>query len=175
MAFGLYDATVPLFRQVLASQGRVLEKAEAHCAEKGVAPDTLLQARLHDDMWPFAQQVTSTVSHSIGALRGILGGEYKMDLMHAPADSFAAVKALNASARAELETFTPKDIDARLGKDVFLKFGERRMDFIVEDFLQSFSLPNFYFHATTAYGILRNRGVPVGKGDFLGGIRLKPQ
>lgn len=173
MAFGLYDATVPLYRQVLTGQGGLLKKADAYCAEKGAAPATLLQARLHDDMWPFAQQIKATIGHSVRALRAVTTGEYSID-MSPPADTFAALIAQNAAALADLESFTPGDINARAGKDVFLKFGERRMDFVVEDFLQSFALPNFYFHASTAYGILRNKGVPLGKGDFLGGVRMKP-
>lgn len=172
MGFGLYDATVPLFRQVLSSVGRKLDKVEAHCAEKGVDPQTLLQARLYDDMWPFNMQVKATVMHSVGALRGVVGGEFKFD-MTPPADTFAGLKAQNAAAQAELETFTPGDINARLGKDVFFQFGERRMDFVVEDFLQSFALPNFYFHATTAYDILRTNGVPLGKRDFMGRMKMK--
>ncbi len=174
MAFDLHDATIPLYRQVLSAMGKMLEKAETHCAQSGIPPETLLQARLYDDMWPFNQQMNATVSHSIRALDSVVKtGVFTPD-PSAPAETFVGLKAQNASARAQLESFTSKEINSRIGDDVVFQFGERRMVFTAEGFLQSFSLSNFYFHASMAYAILRHNGVPVGKRDFLGALRLKP-
>ena len=74
---------------------------------------------------------------------------------------------------AELRLIDPAELDGLVGRDMRFEFGTRRMDFTAEDFLLSFSLPNFYFHATTAYDVLRNQGLPLGKMDFIGAVRLK--
>jgi hypothetical protein len=78
-----------------------------------------------------------------------------------------------ADARAELEGLDRGEIDALVGKDMAFGLGERKLPFVAEDFVLSFSLPNLYFHATTAYDILRNKGVPLGKRDFMGALRIK--
>ena len=76
-------------------------------------------------------------------------------------------------ARDELAALTPGDVDALVGRDVIFKLGERALPFTAEGFLMSFSLPNFFFHATTAYDILRHKGVPLGKRDFMGRLKMK--
>lgn len=174
MSIGLYQATAPTFKQVLNSLANVLAKAEAHCAEAGVSPDTLIQARLIDDMHPLPFQFKMTILHSVGALKGVMAGAVKFDMTPPPA-TFAELKAQNAEARAEIEAITPGDLNACVGRDVTFGIGERTMTFLAEDYVFSFAQPNFFFHASTAYGILRNRGVKLGKGDFLGQIRIKPQ
>ena len=78
-----------------------------------------------------------------------------------------------AGTREALQALTREEVDGLAGKDVAFQFGERKMPFTAETFVMSFSLPNFYFHATTAYDILRNKGVPLGKRDFMGQMRMK--
>jgi hypothetical protein len=172
MAFTLYSATVPTFQQILGSVAGLLDKAEAHCREKGIADDEIIQARLAPDMFPFAYQVKSSVSHSVGAIEGAKAGVYSPSMDPPPA-TFAALKETVHGALATLGTITPAEIDALIGRDARFEFRDNKLPFVAEDFLLSFSLPNFYFHATTAYDILRWKGVAIGKRDFVGRVRLK--
>ncbi len=172
MTFSLYSATVPSYRQILGSVAGLLRTAQTFCAEKGLGPEDLIQARLAPDMLPFSFQVKQTISHSWGAIEGIRRGMFSPDTSPPP-DSFAALgqqvdAALDALARVE-----PAEIDGFLGRDMLFVFGERRLPFTAEDYLLSFAQPNFYFHATTAYDILRWKGVPLGKRDYIGKLRLK--
>jgi hypothetical protein len=174
MTLSLYAATVPTFLQILPSMGTLVDKAEAWCREQGVPEADLLQAQLADDMWPFANQVRAAWLHSAGAIKGVCKGETVPDFSDPPAD-FATLRARIDEAVASLKAVKPETIDALVGKDTCFRIGERRMDFLVEDYLLTFALPNFFFHATTAYAILRSRGLDVGKRDFLGGLKLKVQ
>ena len=173
MAFSLYTAVVPTYLQILESLSAWLDKAEAFCAEKKLAPEQILEARLADDMHPFAYQVKSAAVHSLGAIEGVRRGVFSPD-MTKPPESFAALKTRVTAARADLEAVAPGEVDGFVGRDMRFSFGEKHIDFRAEDFLLSFSQPNFYFHAATAYDILRWKGVPVGKRDFLGRMRHLP-
>jgi hypothetical protein len=172
MAFSLYAATVPSYRQILEAVSGLLGKAEAFCTEKGLAPHDIIQARLVEDMLPFAYQVKSTAVHSLGAIEGVRKGVFSPD-MTPPPESFAALKARIAETLAALEAIEAAEVDAFVGRDMRFAFGDRQIDYTAENFLLSFSQPNFYFHATTAYDILRWKGVPIGKRDFMGRTRAK--
>jgi hypothetical protein len=172
MAFSLYTATIPAYQQVLGSLARLLEKAEAHCTSKAIAPAEIIQSRLAEDMLPFSYQVKAATVHSLGAIEGVRKGLFSPD-MTPPPDSFPALKACVAEALAALTAVKPEEVESFVGRDMRFAFGERHIDFIAEDFLLSFSQPNFYFHATTAYGLLRSKGVQIGKLDFLGRLRIK--
>jgi len=172
MTFSLYTATVPSYLQILNAVAGLLGKGEAHCSDKGVAPDDILQARFAEDMLPFAYQVKSTAVHSLGAINGVRSGVFSPDTTPPPKD-FAALKQRIAETLAALEAINPAEIDAFIGRDMRFAFGDRHIDFTAENFLLSFSQPNFYFHATTAYDILRWQGVPLGKRDFVGRTRAK--
>jgi len=172
MAFSLYAATVPSYRQILGAVSGLLGTAEAFSTEKGIAPDDIIQARLAEDMLPFAYQVKSTAVHSLGAIEGVRRGVFSPDVTRPP-DNFAALKARIAATLAALETIEASEVDAFVGRDMRFTFGERHVDFTAENFLLSFSQPNFYFHATTTYAILRWKGIPLGKRDFTGKLRLK--
>lgn len=170
MSFSLYSAVVPTYLQILDSVSGLLERAESFCSEKGMAPEQIIEARLAEDMHPFAYQVKSTAVHSLGAIEGVRRGVFSPDTTKPP-ESFAALKTRVAEARAGLQAIVPGEVDGFLGRDMRFSFGERHIDFRAEEFLLSFSQPNFYFHAATAYGILRWKGVQVGKRDFLGRTR----
>jgi hypothetical protein len=172
MAFSLYAATIPSYRQILDAVSGLLHTAEGFCAEKGIAPREIIQARLAEDMQPFAYQVKSTAVHSIGAIEGVRRGVFSPDVT-LPPESFAALKTRIAESLAALETIEAAEVDAFVGRDMRFVFGERHLDFTAENFLLSFSQPNFYFHAATTYDILRWKGVPIGKRDFLGKTRRK--
>jgi hypothetical protein len=170
--FSLYRATVPAYQQILGAVTGLLETAESFCAEKKIAPEELIHARLAPDMLPFAYQVKSTAVHSLGALEGVRKGVFSPDMTKPPED-FATLKSRIVDTRKALDAISPAEVDGWLGRDMAFVFGDRRMDFVAEDFLLSFSQPNFYFHASTAYDILRWKGLPIGKRDFTGALRMK--
>lgn len=172
MTLSLYAATVPSFRQILQAVIGLLDKAQAFCAEKGLAPEDIILARLAEDMLPFAYQVNSTAVHSLGAIEGVRRGVFSPD-MTPPPETFATLKTRIADTIATLEAIDAAEIDAFVGREMCFAFGDRRLEFTAENFLLSFSLPNFYFHATTTYDILRWKGVPIGKRDFTGRLRIK--
>jgi hypothetical protein len=172
MAFSLYAATVPSYRQILESVSGLLVRAETFCAEKGIPPPDIIQARLAEDMLPFAYQVKSMGVHSLGAIEGVRRGVFSPDTAPPP-ENFGTLKARIAATLAALEAIEPAEVDAFVGRDMRFAFGDRHIDYTAENFLLSFSQPNFYFHATTTYDILRWKGVPLGKRDFLGKTRKK--
>jgi uncharacterized protein len=172
VSFSLYAATIPSYRQILGAVADLLGKAEAFCAEKGVAPREIIEARLAPDMLPFAYQVKSTAVHSLGAIEGVRRGVFSPDTT-TPPDSFAALAARIAQAIGVLEAIEPAEVDGFVGRDMRFSFGERHIDFTAENFLLSFSQPNFYFHAATTYDILRWKGLAIGKRDFMGRTRRK--
>ena len=172
MAFSLYAATVPSYQQILEAVSSLLGKAEAFCTEEGIAPHDIIQGRLAEDMLPFAYQVKSTAVHSLGAIEGVRRGVFSPDTT-SPPETFAALKARIAATLAALEAIEEAEVDAFVGRDMRFAFGDRHIDFTAENFLLSFSQPNFYFHATTTYDILRWKGIPLGKRDFMGKPRTK--
>jgi hypothetical protein len=172
MAFSLYAATIPSYQQILGAVSGLLATAEAFCAEKGIAHEQIIQARLAEDMQPFAYQVKSTAVHSLGAIEGVRRGVFSPD-MTTPPETFTALKARIADTLAALEVIQPAEVDAFVGRDMRFASGDRRLDFTAENFLLSFSQPNFYFHATTTYDILRWKGVRIGKRNFVGKLRLR--
>jgi hypothetical protein len=172
MAFSLYDATVPNYLQILGAVNGFLEKSLKHFRDKGIDPAEAVETRLAPDMLPFRFQIVSVVQHSRGAMEAAKTGVFvppsgKPDL------DYAALQALVTEAHNELSVLTPETVNALIGRDVTFKLGDRALPFTTEGFLMSFSLPNFFFHATTAYDILRHKGAPLGKRDFMGRLKLK--
>jgi hypothetical protein len=172
MALSLYDASVANYLQILGSVGGFLDKGLAHFREKGIDPETIVGARLAPDMHPLRFQIVSAVQHSRGAIEGVRDGLFTPPSSKTPYD-FAGLQGLVAQAREALSAWTPEAVNAFGGKDVIFALGDRKLPFTAEGFLMSFSLPNFYFHATTAYDILRTNGVPLGKRDFIGRLNMK--
>jgi hypothetical protein len=170
----LYDAFVPGCLQILGSMSGLLKKAEIYCAEQSMLPEALLGAKLAPDMFDFAYQVKSCAVHSIGAIEGVRKGNFSPDKTPAP-DRFAGLHAKIAEAASGLEALSVGDLEALSEQAMCFTIGDKvRWEFAGKDFLMSFSQPNFYFHATTAYAILRMRGVAVGKTDYLGAVRKMP-
>jgi uncharacterized protein len=172
MAFSLHAATIPSYVQILGAVAALVDKAEAFCADKEIPPEELIQARLADDMQPFAYQIKSTAVHSLGAIEGVRRGVFSPDTT-TPPQTFPALKARVTETITALEAIPAAEVDAFVGRYMRFAFGERHIDYTAENFLLSFSQPNFYFHAATTYDILRWKGVPLGKRDFLGATRRK--
>jgi len=170
MAVTLYDLSVGCFLQTLGGVEGFLAKSADHFKEKGVDPNEIIETRLFADMLPFRFQVVAVAHHSAGALDGVKAGAFAPP---APSTAdFAGLQKLVADARASREKLTPAEVNADEGKDVLFSVRDMKMPFKAEGFLQTFSLPNFHFHATTAYDILRSKGVPLGKRDYLGRMKL---
>lgn len=172
MTFSLYDAVIPSKIQILGSVRNLLTSAEKYCAEKGLDAKEIIDARLAEDMLPFSYQVKSAAEHSLGAIEGVRKGSYSPDRGPFP-DNFADLFAKVDKASEALRAIDPAEINGFVGQDMTFVFGEHSLDFTAESFLLTFSQPNFYFHATTAYDILRWKGVPLGKRDFMGALRTK--
>jgi uncharacterized protein len=172
MAFSLYDATVANYLQLLGAVGGFLEKSLAHFQEKGIETAEIVEAAFAPDMLPFRFQIVSVAHHSRGAIEAAESGVF-LPSADRPGLDYAALQALVTEARNELSARTPEAVNALVGGDVTFKVGDRAVPFTTEGFLMSFSLPNFFFHATTAYDILRHKGAPLGKRDFIGKMKLK--
>jgi hypothetical protein len=174
MHFSLYEATVPGYLQSLRATIAWLEKAEAFAKEAGHDEADMMAAKLAEDMFPFNRQVRACAMHSQGALEGAFKGVFSPDLSPHP-ESFAGLRERLEEAVAYLEGLAKPDVDALLGKEMRFEFRDTRWPFAAEDFLLSFSQPNFYFHTTTAYAILRHQGMQIGKMDYIGRIRMLEQ
>jgi uncharacterized protein len=166
MAISMYQASVPAFLQMLNSLSAILGKAEAYAAERKIDPAVLLGYRLAPDMFPLARQVQIATDHAKGCsarLAGVDVPKYADD-----ETSFGALRERIARTIEFVEDFRPEDIDGSEERDIALTAGTRELRFKGQQYLVNFALPNFYFHVTTAYDILRHCGVPIGKRDFLG-------
>ena len=170
MTFSLYAATIPSYQQILGAVSGLLTAAEYFCAEKGISHEEIIEARLAGDMQPFGYQVKSTAVHSLGAIEGVRRGTFSPDTTKPPA-SFAALKTRIADTLAGLAVIQPSEVDAFVGREMRFVAGDRQLAFTAENFLLSFSQPNFYFHAATTYDILRWKGVQIGKRNFTGKLR----
>ena len=172
MPLSLYDATIPSYRQIIAATAALVAKAAAHCAGRGEPDSALIDARLAPDMLPFGYQVKAVAEHARGAIEGVRAGVYSPSLAAWPTD-FAGLTALLGEADAFLAALDPAEVEGFIGQDMRFEFRDRKMPYTAENFLLSFAQPNFYFHAATAYDILRAQGLKIGKGDFIGMPRLK--
>jgi hypothetical protein len=171
MAISLYEASVASYLQTLDAVSNYLDKALAHFREQNIDPAEIVETRLFADMHPFRFQVQSIAYHSLGAIESIRVGTFQPP-GERPKQDYAGLQALVVETRDALKKLTPEEVDSLEGKDLIFK-GSSVRTFTAEGFLLSFSLPNFYFHAATAYDILRMKGVPVGKRDFIGALRVK--
>lgn len=172
MAISFYDASVLSYLQTLGAVSGFMDKGLAHCKEKGIDPEEIVATRLYPDMLPFRFQIQAVAHHSLNAIEGMKSGRFGPQ-GEQPAHDYAALQALIVKTRESLQAMKPEEIDGLAGRDVTFEVRDFKLAFTAESFLLSFSLPNFYFHATTAYDILRSKGVPVGKMDFIGALRLK--
>lgn len=173
MAISLYTATVPGFIQTLTAVSGLIAKAKAHVAENGLPDEALTGLRLAPDMLPLANQFRFCWQAPLCALEVVRTGQTNPDFSDPPTD-FVTIATRTAATLETLRAATEAEFEAAQGKDAAFVINEqRRLEFTTEDYLLSFVLPNFYFHATTAYDILRHQGFAIGKSDFLGAIRKK--
>jgi hypothetical protein len=168
MSLSMYQASIPAFVQMLNSLSAILDKAEAHAQKRKIEPDVLLTYRLAPDMLPFVRQIQIAADLAKGAAARLAGVEVPK---HDDTEkTFADLKARLAKTVAFVQSFKPSEIDGSEDRDIKLTLGEHTMSFRGQPYLVHFVMPNFYFHCTTAYDILRHCGVELGKRDFIGTI-----
>ncbi len=167
MSLSMYSASAPVFRRMLGSLADVLEKAEAHCLERKIDPAALLQARLFPDMFPLIKQVQVATDFAKGASARLAGID--VPRYEDTEQSFAELQQRITKTLGFIDSLPQQAFAAAGERPVTHGAGERARHFDSgDDYLLGFVLPNFYFHVTTAYAILRHNGVPIGKRDFLG-------
>ena len=171
MAISLYDISVSNYLQALGAISGVLKKGAEFAKEKNLDLAEIVQTRLRPDMKPFQFQVISVFHHSWGAITGIREGVFSPP-PSMPELDYAGLQGLVDKAARELQRVSREEIDGIEGNAMKFKAGDFEIPFTAENFILSFSLPNFYFHAATTYDILRMAGVPLGKMDVLGKMRV---
>ena len=171
MSISFYDASVGAYLQVLDSVANIMDKGAGFAAEGNIALEDIVTSRLRDDMMPFHFQIESVAHHSWGAIQGMQNGRFTPPNFAQDKD-YAGLQGLISSAREGLRGLSEDDVNALADGNLIFALGERDLPFTNENFLLTFSLPNFYFHATTTYDILRMLGVGLGKMDFLGNMRI---
>lgn len=172
MSTPLYDLSVPVFVRGLTNLAALLAKAEAHAASEGKPAQAYLDARLYPDM----AALPSQVQRASDAARFLVArlGQLDNPPMEDKEASFAELQDRIAATIAYLETVPRDAIDGREEADIEIKTPRATMAFKGLSYLLDFALPNFFFHVTIAYALLRHQGVPVGKMDFLGPITRTP-
>ena len=166
------SASIPVFEIGLNALSVILDKAEAHAEAKKIDPTVLLNARLFPDMFPLTRQVQIACDQAKNGAARLAGLEPPKHEDNEK--TFAELKARIAKALAYVKTLDAKAIDVATDRQVTFPLGPNNKGHMKgADFLNHFVLPNFYFHLTAAYAILRHNGVDVGKQDFLGAIPIK--
>ncbi|MDC0709371.1 DUF1993 domain-containing protein [Stigmatella sp. ncwal1] len=168
MSLSMYQASVPVFIRMLGQLSVILDKAAAYAEAKKINPSVLVQARLAPDMLPLSFQIQTATDTAKGCAARLAGIETPS--FADTEASFPELKARIAKTVTFLQSVSAAQIDGSEERNIVLKMGSREARFLGQPYLLSFVLPNFYFHLTTAYAILRHNGVDIGKQDFLGNI-----
>lgn len=168
MSLSIHQATVPAVQQILASLSVLIDKAAAHCEARKVDPATLIGYRLTPDMFAFGRQIQIATDQAKGICARLAGAE--IPAYPDVETSFDELKARLAKASDFIGSLPAAQFDGAETRTIVMKFGGHEVNFTGANYLFGFGLPNFYFHATTAYDILRHAGVPIGKRDFLGAV-----
>ena len=166
MTLSMYQASVPLFTRMLTNLAAILTKAEAHAAARKIEPVVLLGSRLFPDMLPLTRQVQLAADFAKNTTARLAGVE--IPKFSDEETSLPELQQRIARTLDYVKGFKASQIDGSEGREIALPIGGDTWTFKGQDFLLHFGLPNFYFHVTTAYDILRHSGVEIGKRDFLG-------
>ena len=167
MSLSMYQASVPVYLQYLNATSGVLDKGAAFAEARKLDPATLLQARLYPDMHPLVKQVqifTDQATRGTARLAGLEPPPFPDT-----ETSFAELKARIEKAAQFVQSVKPAQIDGSEEREIVMKTPRGDIHFKGQQYLLGFSLPNFFFHATTTYAVLRHVGVEIGKMDFMGG------
>ncbi|MET0540803.1 MAG: DUF1993 domain-containing protein [Variovorax sp.] len=166
MSLTIYDASVTVFLHNLKQLSHLLDKGEAHAKEKGIDPATLVNAKLAEDMRPLSFQIQSASDASKLAVVRLTGT--KAPSFPDTETTFAELQKRIADTREYLQSVPREAFVGSEDRKFMMKVGPGEMEFTGQPYLLHFALPNFFFHVTTAYDILRHNGVQIGKRDYLG-------
>jgi hypothetical protein len=164
----MYDHSIPVFAKMLGSLGAILDKGAKHCAAAKIDPNALLNFRLFPDMFPLTRQVQVAADQAKGCAARLAGVE--VPKYEDTEKTFDELQARIAKTIAFINGIKPEQLANSAGRDVTLPLRGTPITFKGEWYLKHFVMPNFYFHITTAYNILRHNGVALGKGDFIGAL-----
>ena len=167
MTSPMYTHSVPVFKQLLTALKALLVQADAHAAAKSIEPDALLQARLYPDMFPLVRQVQIAADFSRGISARLAGIE--VPVYEGKEKSFADLDALLARTLEFLDSVNSAQFDGSETKEIVLRPGtpkEKKLS--GQAYLANYGLPQFFFHVTTAYNLLRHNGLSIGKSDYMG-------
>ena len=162
----MYDNVIPVMRHGLTAMSAIVTKAEANCEARKIDPSVMLSQRLAPDMFTLTRQIQIATDHARRAPARLCDKE-------APSapdveTTFAELQARIAATITYLDSFAQADFDGAATREITLTFPSREVKFLGLQYLTLYALPNFYFHLTTAYNILRHNGVEIGKRDFIG-------
>ena len=167
MTISLYAASVPVFKQMLNALSDVLNKAQAHAEARNIDANALLQARLYPDMFPLVRQVQIAVDFAKGVSARL--AEVELPKYDDSETTFAELQALIAKVLAFIEQIPAQQIDGKEGIEIVTRPGTpKEKRFSGQSYLLTYGLPQFFFHVTTTYAILRHNGVEIGKRDYMG-------
>jgi hypothetical protein len=163
----MYASSIPVFNQMLGGLDAILAKAEAHATEKNIEPTALTRARLFPDMFPLSKQVQIACDFARGVSARLAGAEVPK---YADEElTFAELRDLIARTLGFIDSFTPSQFEGSAQREIVIRQGtpkERR--FTGQAYLLSYGLPQFFFHVTTTYALLRHNGIDIGKRDYMG-------
>ena len=168
MQISMYQASVPVFVRMLDNLARILELAVQYAEEKKIDPSVLINARLAPDMYPLSRQVQIATDMAKGCAARLAGLE--VPVYEDNEATFPELLARIAKTVAFVQSVSAAKIDGSEERQVALKLRNQEVSFLGQPYLVHFVLPNFYFHITTAYAILRHNGLAIGKKDFIGGL-----
>jgi hypothetical protein len=166
MSLTMYQASIPVFVRMLGNLSNILDKAATHAETKKIDPAIFVNGRLTPDMFPLSRQVqiaTDVVKGCAARLAGVDVPSYEDNEA-----TFTELQARIAKTKAFIETVNPVQVEGSEERAITLKFGNKELHFLGQAYLLDFVLPNFYFHVTTTYAILRHYGLEVGKTDYTG-------
>ncbi|MGH8284092.1 MAG: DUF1993 domain-containing protein [Gammaproteobacteria bacterium] len=166
MSLSMYQASVPVFIRMLGNLSAILKKAEAHAQTKKIDPSVFTGARLYPDMFPLVRQVQIATDQAKGCAARLTGVEPPK--FEDNEQTFAELYARLDKTIAYLKSVKPAQIDGSEERRIELKVRDKTLQLKGQDYLLERVYPNFFFHVTTAYAILRHNGVEIGKGDYLG-------
>jgi len=167
MTSSMYTNSVPVFKQLLTALKAILAQAEAHAAANSIEPDALLQARLYPNMFPLVKQVQIAADFARGISARLAGVE--VPVYEGKEESFADLDGLLAQTLKFIDGVDASQFEGSETKEIVLRPGTPKEKKLVgQSYLANYGLPQFLFHVTTTYAILRHNGLPVGKRDFMG-------
>lgn len=164
----MHRQSVVTYDRFLAALSAILTKTEAHCAAKNIKPDVILAARLFPDMLPFVKQVQLACDFAARGAARLAGQDPKG--FPDTETTFAELQARISAARSYMASFPPDAYADAAHRQITFKAGPNDMTLVGADFLAFYSMPQFHFHLTTAYAILRHNGVEIGKRDYMGAV-----